>query len=172
MDGDSNRGVPSASSHTRWSARRLIRYQNPQATSGEILPSCQAASPLPTLLKPKICALPCQSTENVTRPKNSHQQSNIHLFHRLWLTISCCVLFWLLVCVIAAFLYRTKQERRLRVSWLRADVFLKRKVRITCFLVFKLPFRLLTIYIPECLSSQPSLARPESWNEKTKVWQN
>ena len=130
------------------------------------------ASPLSTLLKPQICALPCQSTENVTRPKNSHQQSNIHLFHRLWLTISCCVLFWLLVCVIAAFLYRTKQERRLRVSWLRADVFLKRKVRITCFLVFKLPFRMLTIYIPECLSSQPSLARPESWNEKTKVWQN
>ena len=31
-------------------------------------------------------------------------------------------------CVIAAFLFRTKQERRPRVPWLRADVFLERKV--------------------------------------------
>jgi len=90
--------------------------------------------------------------------------------------VSQALVNYILLCVIltvgvyyAAFLYRTKQERRLRVSWLRADVLLKRKVRITCFLVFKLPFRMLTIYIPECLSSQPSLARPESWNEKTKV---
>jgi hypothetical protein len=41
MDGSSSRGVPSASSHTRWSTSRLILYQNLQGTSGEILPLCQ-----------------------------------------------------------------------------------------------------------------------------------
>lgn len=69
-----------------------------QDTSGEILPLCHPTAY--TLLKLKNCTLPINRKCHSSNFFFLTSSSMYILFCKLWLTIYCCLLFWLLVCVI------------------------------------------------------------------------